>query len=97
MKKNEIEIGKIYIVKVSGSLSRVKITNESLYGGWDGKNMATGRDVRIRTAARLRREAVDRPVQRVIAPPTYFEPRELTDEEVKHQTVDSILASWRNL
>jgi len=56
MKKNEIEIGKTYIAKVSGRLARVRIASESQYGGWDGRNIETGREVRIRTAARLRRE-----------------------------------------
>jgi hypothetical protein len=72
MKKNEIEIGKVYVVKVSGNISKVRIVSESIYGGWNGRNLATGRDVRIRTAARLRRE-----VGAVVAPrisaPTYFD------------------------
>ena len=57
MKKREIEIGTTYIVKVSGVLANVRITGESLYGGWRGTNLATGREVRIRSAARLRRPA----------------------------------------
>jgi len=56
MRKNEVEIGKVYIVRVSGRIARVKITGESPYGGWDGKNLETGREVRIRTAGRLRGE-----------------------------------------
>ena len=44
MKKSEIEI-------VS-----VRIDRESPYGGWDATNLATGRTVRVRTAARLRRQ-----------------------------------------
>jgi len=35
----------------------VRITGESPYGGWRGKNLATGREIRIRSAARLRRPA----------------------------------------
>ena len=54
MKKNEVEIGKVYVVKVSGHLTRVRIISESPFGGWNGKNIATGRDVRIRSAARFR-------------------------------------------
>ena len=57
MKKNEVEIGRCYIVKVSGKLTRVKILRESSYGGWEGVNAETGRAVRIKTAARLRKPA----------------------------------------
>jgi len=57
MKKRDIEIGNTYIAKVSGVLAKVRITGESPYGGWHGKNLATGREVRIRSAARLRRPA----------------------------------------
>jgi hypothetical protein len=55
MKKNEVQIGAKYIVKVSGNLVPVKITSESQYGGWYGKNTVTGREVRIKTAGKLRR------------------------------------------
>jgi len=55
MKKADVEIGSTYIVKVSGVLAKVRITGESPYGGWNGRNLATGREVRIRSAARLRR------------------------------------------
>ena len=57
MKKQDVEIGSTYIVKVSGVLAKVRITGESPYGGWRGTNLATGREIRIRTAARLRRPA----------------------------------------
>lgn len=57
MKKRDIEIGNTYIVKVSGVLAKVRITGESPYGGWRGLNLATGREVRIPSAARLRRPA----------------------------------------
>jgi hypothetical protein len=57
MKKRDIQIGATYIAKVSGVLTRVRITRESPYGGWHGTNLTTGREVRIRGAARLRRPA----------------------------------------
>ena len=44
--------------KVSGTLARVRITREHARGGWFGTNLATGREIRIRTAARLRAEAL---------------------------------------
>jgi len=54
MRKAEVEIGGLYLVKVSGNLVRVRITGESPYGGWGGVNTRTNREVRVRTAARLR-------------------------------------------
>jgi hypothetical protein len=54
VKKADVRIGSIYIVKVSGKLTRVRLTRESPYGGWDGLNLATQREIRIRSAARLR-------------------------------------------
>jgi len=52
-----VRIGERYIAKVSGKLAVVRIDAESEYGGWDATNVATGRAVRIKSAARLRREA----------------------------------------
>jgi len=59
MKKQDVEIGSIYIAKVSAVLTKVRITRQSPYGGWHGTNLATGREVRIRSAARLRRPATE--------------------------------------
>ena len=56
MQKQNIKVGSTYIVKVSGTLARVRITREHARGGWYGTNLATGREIRIRTAARLRSE-----------------------------------------
>lgn len=57
MKKRDVQIGNTYIAKVSGVFAKVRITRESTYGGWYGTNLATGREIRIRGAARLRRPA----------------------------------------
>jgi hypothetical protein len=57
MKKTDIKIGEQYIAKISGKLVPVQILRDSVYGGWDGKNTVTGREVRIRTAGKLRRGA----------------------------------------
>ena len=54
MKKKDVKIGCKYIAKVSGKLQTVRILRESPYGGWDGINEETGREVRIKSAARLR-------------------------------------------
>ncbi len=52
MRKHEIKIGGIYAVKVSGRISPVRIIS-TFYSGWNGKNIRTGRMVRIKTAGRL--------------------------------------------
>jgi hypothetical protein len=56
MQKQNIRVGSTYIVKVSGTLAKVRLTREHPRGGWYGTNLATGREIRIRTAARLRSE-----------------------------------------
>ncbi len=55
MKTREIEIGDACIGKVNGELAAVRITRESPHGSYQAKKLATGREVRIRSAARLRR------------------------------------------
>jgi hypothetical protein len=52
MQKHNVQIGTTYIVKVSGTLAKVRLTREHPRGGWYGTNLATGREIRIRTAAR---------------------------------------------
>jgi hypothetical protein len=54
MKAKDVHIGETYEVKVSGKIQPVRITAESPYGGWVGINTETGREVRFRTAGRLR-------------------------------------------
>ncbi len=57
MKKADVCIGGIYAAKVSGKMARVKIIRESSLGsGWNGLNLDTGREVRIKSAAKLRYE-----------------------------------------
>lgn len=58
MKKSEVRNGAYYIAKVSDRLAVVQITGESIYGGWNARNVQTGRDVRIKSAQRLRFEVV---------------------------------------
>jgi hypothetical protein len=57
MKKNEVKVGGEYIAKVSGKLAQVRINRENPHGGWDATNLATKKDVRIKSAQRLRAEA----------------------------------------
>lgn len=54
MLKMEVQIGGTYTAKISGSVVPVRITGESHYGGWVGTNTRTGREVRIKSARRLR-------------------------------------------
>jgi len=55
MKAKDIEIGKIYVIKVSGILAPIRITGEGRNGGWDGINVRTNRKVHIRGPQRIRR------------------------------------------
>ena len=56
MKKSEINIGGIYVAKVTGKLARIRIDRENARGGWDATNLETKRRVRIKSARRLRHE-----------------------------------------
>lgn len=74
MKRAEVVLGKVYLVKVSGKLAPVRITENlgmftpvirlnyapnSRHLGWKGVNTRTGREVRIRSAAKLRQEVLE--------------------------------------
>lgn len=57
MKKAEVRTGGRYTAKVSGRVVTVRIVGEALYGnGWDAVNETTGKNVRIKSAQRLREE-----------------------------------------
>ncbi len=59
MKKNEIKIGQAYMAKVTNTEVPVRIDAENPHGGWDAKNLISGRKVRIKTAQRLRRQCTE--------------------------------------
>lgn len=59
MKKANVHIGHAYLVKVSGALRPVMLKEAHPKGGWVGVNEVTGREVRIRSAARLRAPCPD--------------------------------------
>ena len=61
MKKKDVCVGCVYVAKVSGKLAKVRITGTSRFGGWDATNMDTNRDVRIKSAQRLRSRRLDKP------------------------------------
>jgi hypothetical protein len=65
MKKRDVTVGRVYAVKVSGQVQEVRLVAESPYGGWVGRNLRTGREVRIRSAARLRYPVDRKAEQRV--------------------------------
>ncbi len=64
MKAKDVRIGGLYIAKVSGKLTTVRIDRVAAdvqdsnhnwrIGGWHATNLATCKPVRIRSAARLR-------------------------------------------
>jgi hypothetical protein len=54
MKKNNVKLGAVYAVKVSGSVVPVRLDRESPHGGWLGVNMTTRKEVRVKSAQRLR-------------------------------------------
>lgn len=65
MKQSEVRVGAVYQVKVSGKLAPVRIIREverrvgftrTVRTQWVGKNLRTGREITIRSAAKLRRE-----------------------------------------
>lgn len=79
MKKADVIIGEVYIVKVSGKIAEVEILAESPYGGYVGRNLKTKREIRVKTAARLRYRVKNTG----IAPKRSEESRERFDTEVR--------------
>ncbi len=54
MKKNEVQIHAVYLVKVGSNLAQVEIVSEHPNGGWEGKSLKTGKAIRIKSSQRLR-------------------------------------------
>ncbi len=75
MKKNEIQVGKHYMAKVSGHMATVRIDGESRFGGWDATNLRTSKKVRIKSAQRLHRQTrgPDQPKEASVGPPQVAE------------------------
>lgn len=61
MRKRDVCVGSIYVARVSGRLTRVRVERQSRWGGWEATNLATGRSVHIRSAACLRWEVLPMP------------------------------------
>lgn len=64
MKKADVRLGATYTAKVSGRVVPVVLESESTYGGWNARNVTTGRSVRIKSAAKLRALVEPAPVVR---------------------------------
>jgi len=60
MRKNEVQVGAVYWVKVSNQLVPVRIDRVHPYKGWFGTNLKTNRVIHIKSAGRLR-EKIDQP------------------------------------
>lgn len=61
-KKADVAIGAVYVVRLHGGAStQVRIDGVCPYGGWYGTNLATGREVRIKSAAKLRKRVESTP------------------------------------
>lgn len=54
MKNANVQVGKVYVVKVTGKMAPVRLEAVSPHGGWVGRNLRTNKEVRIKTAAKLR-------------------------------------------
>ena len=54
MKKSDVKIRNHYKAKVSGKVVTIEILAENPHGGWDAKNLSTGKKVRIKSPLRLR-------------------------------------------
>jgi len=66
MLKADVQIGSIYIARISGVLVPVRLDRPSPYGGWLATNMHSGRSIRIKSAAKLRRESTTSPTFGII-------------------------------
>lgn len=59
MKKSDVKIGNHYKAKVTDKVVTIEILAENPHGGWDAKNLSTGKKIRIKSPQRLR-EAVSK-------------------------------------
>jgi hypothetical protein len=54
VRKEDVKIGEVYLVKVSDLIAPVKILRDHPVKGWIGRNLRTLKEVRIKSAGRLR-------------------------------------------
>jgi len=56
MQQDQVQIGKTYAAKVTDKIAPVRIDSENEHGGWNATNLRTNKQIRIKTAQRLRNE-----------------------------------------
>ena len=68
MRKSDVCLGHTYLVKVGGHFVPVRLDLLSAAGsGWHGTNLKTGREIRIVSAGRLRKELTPQQASVVLA------------------------------
>ncbi len=60
MKKRDVNIGEVYLAKVSSRVVPVRILGPANGRGWIAVNLVTGREIHIRSGKRLRGPAIRR-------------------------------------
>jgi hypothetical protein len=68
MNERQIKIGRVYTTKVTNREVSVRIDEKHPEGGWTATNLASGKRVRIKTAARFGREVSKSEIKSVKAP-----------------------------
>lgn len=63
MKKNEVKVGGLYIARIGQNLTVVRLDSATTRG-WQATNLRTNKQVSIKSAQKLRREATDCDVER---------------------------------
>ena len=63
MRKDQVNVGHTYVAKISDKLTRVRIDGVSPHGGWDATNLGTNKKVRIKSPAKLRGPAAEKPTE----------------------------------
>ena len=56
MQQDQVQIGKTYAAKVTDKIAPVRIDSENEHGGWNATNLRTNKQIRIKSAQRLRNE-----------------------------------------
>jgi hypothetical protein len=87
LKKHQVEIGATYLVRVRGIPTKVLVTRRRELGGWYGTNLKTGREIRIKSAQRLRRQTPPVPILPTAEPrlPSEAAPPQPTPQRVAGQ------------
>ena len=87
MKKSDVKIGNRYKAKVTDKVVTIEILAENPHGGWDAKNLATGKTVRIKSPQRLRgsvaKTATSAPVGKPKEKPSKDTPKKKTPTTAK--------------